>query len=336
MNTYNDNEIWVWVEQRNGKIMEVSLQILGKGLELSKEINGKLSAILIGDNIEDLAKDCISYGAHKVYQISDPQLKYYESNAYTRIICELAEEYRPEIMLFGASSIGMDLAPAVAARLMTGLTSHCSNLYIEEIDDKPQLVATVPGFSGGMIVKIIYPEKRPQMVTVSSGAAEKPNKDETRQGEIIRIGYKMTESDMKIRTIEVVEKEPACMPVEGANIVIAGGRGLKTDEGIKLVQELAEALGAALGGTRPTVDSGWIPTENMIGSSGKTISPKLFISIGAHGAMHYTCGFDKAKYVLAIDKDPKAPIFGVCDMGLVADLNEIVPCLIKELKYRSS
>lgn len=329
MNT--NNEIWVWIEQRNGRLMEVSLQTLGKGLELCGEINAKLSAVLIGENVEEAAEELISYGANKVYMVSDEKLKFYESNAYTRIISELIEQHKPEIMLLGATSIGMDLAPAIAAKVNTGLTAHCSGLNIETIDDKPLLVASVPGFSGGMIVKIICPEKRPQMATLSSGIAEKPEKDETRQGEILKTEYKPTEEDLKIRTIEMVEKQPSCKPVEGAAIVVSGGKGMKQD-GVKLVTELAEALDAAVGGTRPACDAEWVSRDNLIGSSGVTISPKLLISIAASGAPHYTSGFLKSKYILAIDKNPEAPIFNVCDLGIQADLNEIIPPLLEEIK----
>ncbi len=254
-----NNEIWVWIEQRNGKLMEVSLQTLGKGLELSKALNGKLSALLLGDHVEGLAPEIISYGADKVYLISDPQLKYYESLAYTRVISELITQYKPEIMLFGASSIGMDLAPAIAARVRTGLTAHCSDLYIEMIDNKPQLVADIPGFSGGMIIKLTWDEKRPWMATVSSGAAEKPNKDDLRQGEIVKVEYKVNEGDLRIQTLEMVEKQPSSLPVEGAAIVVAGGKGIKAKEEVKLVNELAELLKAAVGGTRPARDAEWIP-----------------------------------------------------------------------------
>ena len=330
MNT--NNEIWVWVEQRNGKLMDVSLQTLGKALELAKDTNGKVSAVLIGADAGALAGELVSYGAEKVYLVSDPQLKHYQSNAYTRIISELITQYKPEIMLFGANIIGMDLAPAVAARVRTGLTAHCSDLGIETIDGKPQLVATIPGFSGGMIVKISWDEKRPCMATLSSGAAEKPEKDESRQGEIIAVDYQVTEEDQRIQTIEMVEKQPAATPVEGAAVVVSGGKGVKSNDEVKLVNKLAEVLNAAVGGTRPARDAQWISEDNLIGSSGKTVSPKLFISIGASGAAHYTCGFLKAKYIIAIDKDPKAPIFDVCDLGIQADLNEIVPSLIEELK----
>lgn len=327
-----NNEIWVWVEQRNGKLMDVSLQTLGKGLELSQNISGKLSAVLIGDHVGDLAKELVSYGAQTVYLVSDPRLKYYQSNAYTRIISELINQYKPEIMLFGANSIGMDLAPAAAARVRTGLTAHCTDLSMDMIGDKPQLVASIPGFSGGMIVKISWDAKRPCMATLSSGTAEKPEKDESRQGVIVEVDYKAADEDLKIQTIEMVEKQSSAMPVEGAAVVVSGGKGIKSTEDIKLVKELAEILNAAVGGTRPALDAQWIAEDNLIGSSGKTISPKLFISIGASGAAHYTCGFLKSKYIIAINKDPQAPIFDVCDLGIQADLNEIVPYLIEELK----
>lgn len=327
-----NSEVWVWAEQRNGKLMDVSLQTLGKALELSQDINGRVAAVLIGDDAGALAEELVSYGAEKVYLVADAQLKNYQSNAYTRIISELIEQYQPEMMLFGANIIGMDLAPAVAARVRTGLTAHCSDLKMETIDGKSQLVATIPGFSGGMIVKISWDEKRPCMATLSSGAAEKPEPDQSRQGGIITVDYQATEEDLKIQTIEMVEKQPAATPVEGAAIVVSGGKGVKSEDDVKLIQELADVLGAAVGGTRPARDAQWVVEDNLIGSSGKTVSPKLFISIGASGAAHYSCGFQKAKYVIAIDKDPKAPIFEVCDLGIQADLNEIVPALIEALK----
>ncbi len=328
----NNNNIWVWIEQRNGKLMDVSLQTLGKGIELAKHLAGKVSAVLIGDNIEGMAKEIICYGADNVYLVADPGLKLYQSRAYTRIISELITMHKPDILLMGASNIGIDLAPAVAARVKTGLTAHCSDLQIETIDNKPQLVATIPGFSGGMIVKIVWNEIKPWMATVSSGVAEKPDFDETRQGAVVKVDYEAKDEDLQIQTVEMVEREPASMPVEGAAIVVSGGKGIKTNEEFKLIKDLAEVLGAALGGTRPARDAEWITTDNLIGSSGKTISPKLFISIGASGAAHYTCGFMKAKYIIAIDKDPSAPIFDMCDLGIQADLNEIVPCLIEQLK----
>ncbi len=328
----NNSNIWVWIEQRNGKLMDVSLQTLGKGIELAKYLAGKVAAVLIGDNVEGLAKEIISYGADNVYLVSDPGLKLYQSRAYTRIISELITRHKPDIMLMGASNIGIDLAPAVAARVETGLTAHCSDLQIEIIDNKPQLVATIPGFSGGMIVKIVWNENKPWMATVSSGVAEKPDFDENRQGAVVKVDYEAKDEDLQIQTVEMVEREPASMPVEGAAIVVSGGKGIKTNEEFKLVKDLAEVLGAALGGTRPARDAEWITADNLIGSSGKTISPKLFISIGASGAAHYTCGFMKAKYIIAIDKDPSAPIFDMCDLGIQAELNEIVPCLIEQLK----
>ena len=328
----NNNNIWVWIEQRNGKLMDVSLQTLGKGIELAENLAGKVAAVLIGDNVENLAKEIIGYGADNVYLVSDTSLKLYQSRAYTRIISELIALHKPDIMLMGASNIGVDLAPAVAARVKTGLTAHCSDLQIETIDGKQQLVATIPGFSGGMIVKIAWNDIKPWMATVSSGVAEKPGFDENKQGSVIKVDYEAMDEDLQIQTVEMIEKEPASMPVEGAAVVVSAGKGVKSKEEFKLIQDLAEALGAAVGGTRPARDAEWVTNDNLIGSSGKTISPKLFISIGASGAAHYTTGFMKAKYIIALDKDSSAPIFDMCDLGIQADLNEILPRLLEQLK----
>lgn len=331
MGIKTNNEIWVWIEERNKKIMGISLEALGKAIELKKGNGCKVASIIIGENVDELAKDCISYGSDKVYQVSDPKLKHYNSGLFTRIIYDLAKDNIPNILLLGANSIGMDLAPTVAVKFETGLTAHCSDLYYEKTNGEKQLIATVPGYSGGMVVKIVCPEKRPEMITVSAGVGEKPTMDPDRQGEIIKVDFKPEEKDDRITTIEMVEKEPLSMPVEGAVIVVTGGRGMKETEGVELVRELCDSLGAAMGGTRPAIENGWVEQENLIGASGKTVSPKLFISIGANGATHYTAGFDKADYVLAIDNNPKAPIFQVCDLGIVDDLYKIVPPLIEEI-----
>ncbi|MFC1974618.1 electron transfer flavoprotein subunit alpha/FixB family protein [Chloroflexota bacterium] len=226
----------------------------------------------------------------------------------------------------------MDLAPRVAAKVKTGLTAHCTDLYIDKAGDKPQLIAVVPGWGGNLMVKIACPEKRPQMATVKPGVMEKPDRVKDRQGQIIRIETNINDADFRARTIEIIEEKPSGIPLDEADIIVAGGWGLESVGGFELVEELAEVLGGAVGGTRPAVDKGWLPEERMIGSSGKTVSPKFFISAGASGAMHFTTGFLKSKVILAIDKNPKAPIFEVCDLGIVGDLGKIIPCLVGELK----
>lgn len=325
-------EVWVWAEQRNGRLMGVSLELLNKGSELAAESATELAAVLIGDKTKELEDELVAYGASKIYSVTDERLGLYQSDVYANIIANLINQYKPEIMLMGATNIGMDLAPRVAAKVDTGLTAHCVDLYTSKTGNKPQLLASVPGFGGNLMVEIVCPEKRPQMFTVRPGVVEKPGKVEGRQGQIIRVKANINDADFKARTIEMVEEKPAGKPLEEADIVVAGGWGLQSTGGFKLVEELANTLGGAVGGTRPAVDKGWIPEERMLGSSGKTISPKLFISIGASGAMHFSTGFLKSKVILAIDKNPKAPIFEVCDLGIVGDLGKIVPHLIRELK----
>lgn len=329
-----NNEVWIWAEQRNGRLMDVSLQILGKAGELAKDIGGKTAAILIGGDVRDLAEELIAYGADKVYAISDPRLQHYQGDAYIRLISELIEEHKPEIMLLGATTIGMELAPSVAARVKTGLTAHCCGLYMEKIDGKPKLIASVPGWGGGMIVNITCPKHTPQMATVSPGVAEKPGRSEQNNGEIIAVKAKLNGDDFRTKTIEMCEEQPEGLQIDEADVVISGGYGMKSLGGFDTIKELAATLGAAFGGTRPALDEGWIRESSLIGVSGKIISPKLLITIGASGANHYSAGFTKAGKVLAINNDPNAPIFDACDIGIVGDCAEVLPVLIEKLKSR--
>lgn len=327
-----NNEVWIWAEQRNGRLMDVSLEILGKATELAKEINGSTAAVLLGDDVQGLAEELVAHGADKVYLFSDRQLAYYQSDAYTRLISELVEEKRPEIMLLGATTIGMDLAPSVAARVKTGLTAHSCSIEIDTGGEKPILIAAVPGWGGGMIVNILCPNHTPQMATVSPGVAEKPIRSDQGKGEIIAMDVVLNDSDFRVRTVEMVEELPEGMQIDQADIVVSGGYGMKASGGLDSLKELAGILGGALGGTRPVLDEGWIRESGMIGVSGKIISPKLLMSVGASGANHYSAGFVKAGKVVAVNNDPNAPIFDVCDIGIVGDVNEIIPILIEKLK----
>lgn len=330
MNT--NNEVWIWAEQRNGRLMDVSLEILGKATALAEEIGGTTAAILLGDDVNGLAEELLAYGTGKVYLFSDPKLTYYQSDAYTRLISELVEEKKPEIMLLGATTIGMDLAPSVAARVKTGLTAHSCALEMDMTGRRPQLVAAVPGWGGGMIVNILCPNHTPQMATVSPGVAEKPEKSDQPLGEIIKMDVVLSENDFRVTTVEMVEELPEGLQIDEADIVLSGGYGMKCLGGLEPLKELAKILGAAIGGTRPAFDEGWIRESSMIGVSGKIISPKLLFSIGASGANHYTAGFNKAEKVVAINNDPSAPIFDVCDIGIVGDVTEVLPVLVEKLK----
>lgn len=335
--TNNPPEVWVWAETRGGKIARVSLELLGKGADLARGLSGKLAAVLIGNDLAEMSRELIAHGADKVYVITDPRLDYYQSDVYARLMADLIHKHQPEIVLLGATSLGKDLAPRVAARVKTGLTAHCVDLYLEQVAGRPQLAQVVPGWGGNIMLKIVCPEKRPQMATVRPGVLEKPERDETRRGEVIQVAAKIRDEDFKARTIEMVEEKVVGVSLEEAEVVVAAGWGQCSAGGIEPAKELAGILGGALAGTRPVVDKGEISEEQLIGQSGKTVSPRLFISLGASGAMHFTTGFLKSKVILAVDRNPEAPIFQSCDIGIVGDLNEVLPCLMAELKvFRGS
>jgi len=325
-------EVWIWAEQRNGRLMDVSVELLGKAMELARKIDGDSAAVLVGEEVDELAEELISYGVDKVYLITDPRLKLYQSGAYTKAISDLVEEHRPEIMLLGATAIGMELAPSIAAQVKTGLTAHCCELCIEDWDEEPKLVASVPGFGGSIRVKIVCPKRFPQMATVSAGVAEKPCTCDNPSGEIIRLEADLRDVDMRARTVEMVENPPAGLPLEKADIVVAGGYGMKAIGDFASLKELASCLDAAVGGTRRALEEGWIPESNLIGTNGKTISPKLLLSFGASGANHWVAGFTRAETVVAVNKNEEAPVFKVCDFGIVADVCDVIPCFLRALK----
>jgi electron transfer flavoprotein alpha subunit len=326
-------EIWVIGEQRLGRLEEVSLELLSKGTELSQRIGVPLSAVLVGDQVEEMAQELIFHGAEKVYLLDDARLRYYQSAAYARLLADAIKEHHPQIVLTGATQIGNELAPKVAARLRTGLTAHCIDLYVEESDDTPHLVHVVPGWGGNSVMHIICPQKRPQMATVKHGVLPRPLRDEHKNGEIIRVKPELRGDDFsRIETVEMVEESPKGKPLESADAVICGGWGMNALGDFSKVQELASVLGGVVAGTRPAVDKGWVEEGQMVGQSGKTVSPKLFVSLGASGAMHYTTGFVGSRVVLAVDRNPHAPIFRAADIGIVGDLREVLPCLITELR----
>ena len=323
-------EIWVWAEQRKGKLMPVSLELLGKGQELSRKLCGKLAAILIGAKVRGLAYELLEHGCDKVYIAEDPILSLYHSDLYGNLLARYIEESKPEIVLWGATSIGGELAAWVAAKLKTGLTAHCIDLYIDEIEGRRQLVQVVPGYGGNLALKIVC-DTRPQMATVKPGIMAKAPRRKA-EGEIVPLAAEIKGSDFRAETIEIVEEELEEMPLEEAKIVVAGGWGLNSLGSFELVAELAKILGGSVGGTRPALDKGWITESRLIGQSGKTVSPDLFISLGASGAAQFTTGFEKAKAILAVEQNPQAPIFEIADIGIVGDLESVLPLLIQELK----
>ncbi len=324
-------EIVVYAEQRDGRLIGVSLEVLAKAVELSHELNGTISAILIGDSAGHVADELIYHGAERVFLVEDKRLALYQSAATAKVVADILSARSPEIVLIGGTTIGMDIAARVAARLRTGLTAHCVDLSIETIDGKDQLVQMVPGWGGKMLVKIVCPERRPQMVTIRPGVMEKGDSDPSRTGDVIPVMPVLTEDDFGARTLAFIEEETGAGLLDDAQTIVSGGFGLYSSGGFQLIEQLADALNGDVAGTRPAVDHGWIGEDRLIGQSGKNVRPRLFISIGTSGAMHYTTGFSKATVVVAIDKNPSAPIFDVAHIGIVGDLNRIIPCIIEEL-----
>jgi len=325
------NEVWVIAEQRLGKLQDVSLELLCKGAELAQKLGVKLAAVLLGDGTQGLAEELIRYGADRVYSADDPRLRLYQSELYADLISDTIRQHEPQIVLMGATSIGRDMAPTIAAKLQTGLTAHCVELdIIDRESGNPKLAQVVPGWGGNMMVNICCPEKRPQMASVRPGVMPKCEPAE-RNGDVVKIKVDVRK-EPRSETLEMVEEKAAGAGLQEAEVVVAGCWGLFSAGGFKPVEEIAQVLGGAIAGTRPAVDAGWVSEQRMIGQSGNTVAPKLFVSIGASGAPQYTTGFARAKVVLSIDGNPDAPIFDVSDIGLVGDVNDILPALVSELK----
>ncbi|MBI4295418.1 MAG: electron transfer flavoprotein subunit alpha/FixB family protein [Chloroflexi bacterium] len=321
-------EVWVYAEPRGDHVARVSLELLGK----ARQLGAVLSSIIIGSGVERLAAELADYGAEKIYLVDDSRLEYYQSQAYASIVSDLVKEHMPEIFLLGATDSGEDLAPRVAASVGTGLTAHCVDLRIRERDGVPLLHQTVPGWGDSKRIDIICPRKRPQMATVKPGVFDLPAVKKERKSEVIRTYPQLSERHFRARTVEVKEEKACELPLDEAEVVVAAGWGACSLGGVELVRELAEVACGAVAGTRPMVDKGLIAQDRMIGQSGKVVGPRLFISLGASGAMHFTTGFERARFVLAVDQNAQAPIFEAADVGIVGDLSEMLPCLIKEFR----
>lgn len=320
--------LWVLAEQRQGALREVSLELLGKAREMADSVGTEVTAVLLGREVSGLAPALISAGADQVLLADHPDLEPYRLLPYTHVLTELIKEHQPEIFLIGATALGVELAPRLAARLRTGLSAHCIDLAINE---DGLLLQMVPGWGGGVIATIICPDCRPQMATIMPGVM-RPVQDPRRQGRVVQVEVSLPQADLGPKVLEVTRREPEGLPLEKAEALVAGGWGVGSREKWTLVEELASVLDAAVGATRPPVDEGWAGEGQMIGQSGKTVRPKLYIGLGISGMMHHVVGMDQSGFVVAVNQDPQAAIFEVCDLGLVADLCEILPRLIAEIR----
>ncbi len=318
--------VWVIAEQIDSRILAVSLQLIGQARKLADESGTSVEVVLLGDKLGGQTQPLFAAGADRVYLGDGPELAFYQPEIYTEIIVKLAQERQPEIVLIGSTARGRELAPLVAARLRTGLTAHCIDLVLDENGILEQII---PAYGG--LLSITCPESRPQMATAATGVFPTPELDETKTGEIIPLEVP-ADLPRRIQTLEVVRQEPEGMPLESAPIVVAGGAGAGDVEGWHQIAELAKALNAALGCTRPAVDEGWAGLETMIGQSGKMVSPELYIGVGLSGELQHTVGIVGAQVMVAINNDPQAAVFEQVDYGIVDDCREFVPVLIDKIR----
>ncbi len=321
--------VWVFAEQRAGKLSRVSVELLGKAQELAKQLNEKVSAVLIGYHVTDLANTLIEFGAETVHLVEGPIFKDYRTESYTHVFQELVSAYKPNILIMGATHIGRDLAPRVSRRVGSGLTADCTDLSIDP--DEGILLQTRPAFGGNIMATIANRFSRPQMATVRPGVMEVVPAPSTK-GTVIPHGSTLTEDKVRTQILEFVKEETPHVDLSKAKIIVAGGRGVNDTAGFELLRELAVALEGELAGTRVAFEAGWIPASSQVGQTGITVRPELYIACGVSGAIQHRAGMSDSRFVAAINKDPYAPIFKVADWGIVGDLFDVVPELTRQLR----
>lgn len=321
--------VWVFAEQREGKIMPVVIELLGEGRKLADEVGCELCAVLCGSGVEGLADKLFAYGADKVYLADHEELSTYRTDAYTKVINDAIEQYKPEIVLLGATHIGRDLGPCLAVKANTGLTADCTRLEIDPEDKK--IKQTRPAFGGNLMATIVCPNHRPQMSTVRPGVMEKAAYQEGRKGEVIRLDVKFQEGDIRTKVLEIVQNMKESVSLTDADIIVSGGMGLGKPEGFELLKQLADKLGGIIAASRAAVDAGWIDHAYQVGQTGTTVKPKIYIACGISGAIQHVAGMQNSEQIIAINTNENAPIFEVADYGIVGDLYKVIPAIIEEL-----
>ena len=358
--------VWVFCEQRQGVMMPTTFELISEGRKLANELGVELCGILLGDNVDGIAKELGGYGADKVYVYNSPLLKDYTTDAYTKVITDAVEEIKPEILLFGASNIGRDLAPRCAARLHTGLCADCTHLdidmpiyknFLREASTLPEerieklgtvkingqdhdvsrdIKMTRPAFGGHLMASIFCPRFRPAMATVRPGVMKKREfcADCAEKVEILHPAFELSASDIKTEVVETVKAAKKLVDLIGADFIVSVGRGISKDVegGIKLAEELADVLGGVVGSSRACVDAGWITADHQVGQTGKTVHPKVYVALGISGAIQHKAGMQDSECIIAVNKNENAPIFEVADYGIVGDLFKVVPELIESIK----
>lgn len=324
--------IWVFVETECGKAKSVGYELINVARPLADEKGCQLVAVVIGKGVEQAAVDAIRYGADSAIIVDGDEYEYYTTDAFAKAVVTLVEKYKPETLMIGATNNGRDLGPRVSCRLRTGLTADCTKIGIDE--DTGNVAWTRPTFGGNLMATIMCPENRPQMGTVRPGVFKKGAYDESRTGEIVKEEVHVAPEEIRTKLIERVNEVAEAVNLEEAEIIVAGGRGIGSADNFKMLEELAEVLGGKVGCSRPVVEAGWMPQVRQVGQSGKTVSPKLYFAIGISGAIQHLTGIAGADTVVAINKDPDAPIFDVADYGIVGNFSEVVPAMIEAFRAK--
>ena len=324
--------IYVIAEQFEGKLRDVSFELLGQARVLADTIADEVGAVLIGKDVKPLAQELIAHGAHKVYVYDDAQLEHYNTTAYAKVLVDFFNKQKPNVYLVGATNIGRDLGPRVANMLKTGLTADCTQLGVD--DDNKTIVWTRPALGGNIMAEIICPDNRPQMGTVRPHVFKKPEADASAQGEVIDMKADLTDADFMTKFVELIKLGDGGVKIEDADAIVAGGRGMNSEEPFKtgILKELADVLGGAVGASRAAVDAGWIDALHQVGQTGKTVAPKIYVACAISGAIQHLAGMTGSDCIIAINKDEDAPIFKVCDYGIVGDVFDVLPKLTAAIK----
>jgi len=333
-------EVWIFAEQEDGKLSDVPRELLSKGRELADQLNVKLGCVLLGDKVASLADELIARGADVVYLAEHERLEHYQTNPYSRALCELVAEHEPQIVLFGATSLGRDLAPRCASTLRCGLTADCTDLQIGDHEDKRTeqvfrnlLYQIRPAFGGNIIATIVNTHRWPQMATVREGVMPMAELNGRHKGTTVRAKLDVKPEELALRLIDH-HRQPKKVNLKASRIIVSGGAGVGSRDNFKLIWDLAGALGAAAAGSRAAVDSGFIDHDHQVGQTGTTVRPALYIAVGISGAVQHRAGMQESGKIVAINKDPEAPILQIAHYGIVGDLNEVVPRMIKAIRAR--
>lgn len=330
MNLNDYKGILVFAEQRDGVLQNVGLELVGKAKELAKSLDVPVTAALIGYNVRKLADTLGEYGADKVIVVDQPKLELYDTEAYAQVFKAIIDAKKPEIVLFGATTLGRDLAPRVSSRMNTGLTADCTKLEINE--ETKGLEMTRPAFGGNLMATIICPDHRPQMSTVRPGVMQKAPKEEGRRAEVENFSVTLDTSKMKVKILQVVKETKNKVDISEAKILVSGGRGIGSAENFAALESVAKELGATVSASRAAVDAGFISHDRQVGQTGKTVRPDIYFACGISGAIQHVAGMEESEYIVAINKDKEAPIFSIADLGIVGDANKIAVQLLEALK----